>query len=130
MLDMNNMDKREMKRIQELLFRIPILKEDSPEMKMIESFEQFLNETGSKSGDFCFNFCMYNLGKVIQMLSFAKDCNGYVMNNTASEIFHEIQEALKDKEKLIEKIEEYDYLRNDSAFRYGFYAGLEAKLID
>jgi hypothetical protein len=73
---------------------------------------------------------MYNLGKVMQMVSVAEVCNGYVTNDTASEIFHEIHEALKDKEKLIEKLEEYDYLTNDSAFRYGFYAGLEAKIID
>jgi hypothetical protein len=130
MLDMNNMDKREIKRIQELLYRIPIPKEDGSEMKLIESFGQFLNETGSKSGDFCFNLCMYNLGKLIQMLSVAVECNGYASNDTASKILTELNEDLKDRADLIKKLDDYDCLASDSAFRYGFYAGVEAKLID
>lgn len=130
MLDMDNMDKREMKRIQELLFRIPILKEDSPEMKMIKSFGEFLNEKGNKSGGMCFNLCMYNFGKVIQTLSVANDCNGYAVNDTASKILLEINEALKDRKDLLGKLDDYDCLASDSAFRYGFYAGMEAKLSD
>lgn len=130
MLDMNNMDKREMKRIEQLLCRIPISREDSSEMKLIESFGQFLNENGNKSGGMCFNLCMYNLGRVIQMLSVANDYNGYVVNDTASKILTEINENLKDRKDLLQKLDDYDCLASDSAFRYGFYAGLEAKLID
>jgi hypothetical protein len=130
MLDMDNMDKREMKRLQELLFRIPILGEDSAEMKMIESFGQFLSEKGNKSGNFCFNLCMYNLGKLIQMLSVADECNGYASNDTASKILTELDEDLKDRADLIKKLDDYDCLASNSAFRYGFYAGVEAKLID
>jgi len=129
MLDMNNMDKREMKRIQQLLCRIPISREDSSEMKLIESFEEFLNAKGNKSGGMCFNLCMYNLGKVMQMLSVANDCNGYAVNDTASKILLEINEALKDRKDLLEKLDDYDCLASDSAFRYGFYAGIEAKYV-
>lgn len=130
MLDMNNMDNREIKRIQQLLFRIPLLREGSPEFKLIESLGEFLNEKSDKPGNMCFNLCMYNLGKFMQMLSIANNFNGYVTNDTASEIFQEIHEALKDRKDLIERLEDYDCLASDSAFRYGFYAGLEAKLID
>lgn len=130
MLDMDNMDKREMKRLQELLFRIPILGEDSAEMKMIESFGEFLNGIGSKSGDFCFNLCMYNLGKVLQMISVADACKGYIGSDTASKILTELNEDFKDRADLIKKLDDCDCLASGSAFRYGFYAGIEAGLSD
>ncbi len=91
MLDMNNMDKREMKRIQELLCRIPIPMENGSEVKLVEFFGQFLSEKGNKSGNLCFNLCMYNLGRLIQMLSIADECNGYASNDTASKILTELK---------------------------------------
>ncbi|WP_110954243.1 hypothetical protein [Anaerosinus massiliensis] len=130
MLDTSNIDKREIERIQELLLRVPLLRETNAEFKMVESVGKFLNEKGDKTGGICFNLCMYNLGKFMQMLSIANQLNGYVTNDAAGEIFQEIHVALKDRKDLIEKLEDYDYLTNDSAYRYGFYAGLEARFMD
>jgi hypothetical protein len=42
----------------------------------------------------------------------------------------EINEGLKDRKDLLEKMEDYDCLASDSSFRYSFYAGIEEKLSD